>query len=65
MLSGNISHLRLPTKTLGLNISAAKKVYNNCKLCARRILKTSMNPDASKLFKLTINGNEKIDDIVT
>ena len=54
-ISGNISHLRLPIKTLGLNISAAKQVYNNCKLTVNRILKTSINPDARKLFNLTSN----------
>ena len=64
-ISGNISHLRLPTKTLGLNIIAAKQVYNNWKLTVRRILKISINPDACKLFNLTMNRNAKIDDIVT
>ena len=64
LISGNINHLRLPT--LGLKIYAAKKAsYNNCKLTVRRILKTSINPDARKLFDLTINRNAKIDDIVT
>ena len=43
-MSGNISHLHLPTKSLGLNISAAKQVYNNCKLSVRTILKTSIDP---------------------
>ena len=28
-ISGNISHLRLPTKSLGLNVSAVEQVYNN------------------------------------
>ena len=63
-ISGNISHLHLPTKSLGLNISAAKQEYNNCKLSVRRILKTSIDPDARKLFKLTMNRNAKIDDVV-
>ena len=63
-ISGNISHLHLPTKSLGLNISAAKQVYNNCKLSVRRILKTSINPDARKLFNLTMNRNAKIHDVV-
>ena len=60
-ISGNISHLHLPTKSLGLNISAAKQVYNNCKLSARRILKTSIDPDVRKLFNLTMHRNAKID----
>ena len=38
-ISSNISHLHLPTKSLGLNISAAKQVCNNSKLSVRRILK--------------------------
>ena len=63
-ISGNISHLHLPTKSLDLNISAAKQEYNNCKLSVRRILKTSIDPDARKLFKLTMNRNAKIDDVV-
>ena len=63
-ISGNISQLHLPTKSLGLNTSAAKQVYNNCKLSVRRILKTSINPDARKLFNLTMNRNAKIDDVV-
>ena len=64
-ISGNINHLRSPTKYLGLNISAAKQVYNNCKLSVWRILKTSINPDARKLFNLTMNWNAKIYDVVT
>ena len=64
-ISGNISHLCLPAKYLGLNISAAEQVYNNCKLSVRRILKTSINPDARKLFNLTMNRNAKIDDVIT
>ena len=63
-ISGNISHQHLPTKSLGLNISAAKQVYSNCKLSVQRILKTSINPDAHKLFNLTMNRNAKIDDVV-
>ena len=31
----------------------------------RRILKTSINPDARKLFNLTMNRNAKIDDVVS
>ena len=63
-ISGNRNHLHLPTKFLGLNISAAKQVYNNCKLSVRRTLKTSINPDARKLFNLTMNRNAKIDNVV-
>ena len=51
-ISDNISHLRLPTKPLGLNISAAKQVYNNCLLSRLGILKTSIDPDTGKLFNL-------------
>ena len=64
-ISGNISHLHLPTKSLGVNISAAKQVYNNCKLSVPRILKISINPDPRKLFNLTMNRNAKINDVVT
>ena len=64
-ISGNISHLHLPTKSLGLNISAAKQVYNNCKLSVRRILKTSINPDARKLFNVKMNRNTKIDVVLS
>ena len=64
-ISGNISHLHLPTRSLALNISTAKQVYSNCKLTLLRILKTSVNPDACKLFNFTINRNPKTDDIVT
>ena len=63
-ISGNISHLHLPTRSLALNISTAKQVYSNCKLTVLRILKTSVNPDACKLFNFTINRNPKTDDIV-
>ena len=38
-ISGKTSHLHLPTKSRSLNISAAKQVYNNCKLSVRGILK--------------------------
>ena len=62
-ISGNISHLCLPAKSFGLNISAAKQVCNNCKLSMRRILKTSINPGACKPFNLTMNKNAKIDDV--
>ena len=30
----------------------------------RKVLKNSINPDARKLFKLTMNRNAKIDDVV-
>ena len=64
-ISGNISRLRLPTRSLALNISAAKQAYSNCKLTVLRILKTSVNPDDCKLFNFTINRNPKTDDILT
>ena len=63
-ISGNISHLCLPAKSFQSNISGAKEVYNNCKLSVRKVLKNSINPDACKLFKLTMNRNAKIDDVV-
>ena len=62
-ISGNISYLRLPTKSLGLNISATKQVYKNCKLPVCRILKTSVNDDARKISNLIMNRNAKIDDV--
>jgi hypothetical protein len=64
-ISGNISHLCMPTKCLGLKMSTAKQIYNNCKLTVRRILKCSTNDDARQLFNLTVNNNRKIDNIVT
>ena len=63
-ISGNISHLCLPAKSFQSNMSGAKEVYNNCKLSVRKVLKNSVNPDACKLFKLTMNRNAKIDDVV-
>ena len=64
-ISGNISHLCLSTKSLDLNVSAAKQAYNSGKLSVRRILRFSINPDARKLFNLAMNRNAKIDYAVT
>ena len=49
-ISVNITYLQMPqNKLLGLNITSAKKLYNECKLSVRRILKTSPNLEARKL----------------
>ena len=62
-ISGSIRHLHLLTKTLGLNISAAKQVYNNCKLTERQILKTSIKMMPVRFS--TWQWNPQIDDIFT
>ena len=52
-ISANITHLQMPQSKLGLNITSAKKIYNECKLSVRRILKTSPNLEATKLYEIS------------
>ena len=68
-ISANITHLRMPHNKLGLNIISAKKLYSECKLSVRRILKTSPNLEARKLYETTstkhFNSDSIINKIVT
>ena len=60
-ISGNITHLRLPTKKLGMNLRSAKDIYSDCKLTVRRILMSSKNMEIKRLWKLTSGKNVKED----
>ena len=63
-ISANITHLQMPQNKLGLNITSAKKLYNECKLSVRRILKTSPNLKARKLYEITSNKHVNSDSII-
>ena len=73
-ISANITHLQIPPTKLDLNItSECKQVrtsqVNECKLSVRRILKTSPNLEARKLYEITstkhVNSDLIINKIVT
>ena len=51
-------------KKLGLNITSAKKVYNEFKLSVRRILKTSSHLEARKLYKTASTKHVNSDSII-
>ena len=59
----------MPQNKLGLNITSAKKSYNECKVSVCRILKTSPNLEVRKLYKITstkhVNSDSIINKIVT
>ena len=63
-ISANITHLQMPQNKLGLNITSAKKLCNECKLSVRRILKTSPNLKARKLYEVTSNKHVNSDSII-
>ena len=68
-ISANITHLQMPQNKLGLNITSAKKLYIECKLSVHRILKTSPNLEARKIYKITstkhVNSDTTINNIIT
>ena len=54
----------MPHNKLGLNIISAKKLYSECKLSVRRILKTSPNLEARKLYETTSTKHFNSDSII-
>ena len=59
----------MPQNKLGLNITSAKKLYNESKLLVCRILKTSSNLEARKRYEIAstkhINSDSTINKTVT
>ena len=63
-VSGNITHLTLPSRHLGINIKTAATLYNNCQISLRKILRCSINPEIRKLAEITKGKNIRYDEIV-
>ena len=57
VVSGNLTHLRLPKNKLRLNIKNLKKVYVECKVSVSQTLKLSRNEEVRTLYQLTNNNN--------
>ena len=60
----NLTHISLQSKKLGLRFTFAKKIYQQCKLSVRRILKMSKNTEIRKLYEITSNENVRSDEII-
>ena len=63
-ISANITHLQMMQKKLGLNITSAKKVYNEFKLLVCRIIKTSSHLEARKLYEIASTKHVNSDSII-
>ena len=57
-------YLSLPNKKLGMNVKAAKLIYNECKITLRRVLECFINQEARKLCQITTMKNVNSDAIV-
>ena len=60
-ISSNTTHLKLPKTKLELNIITVKQIYIECKLLTIRILKSSSNKEANKLYEITSYKNVRED----
>ena len=54
----------MPQNKLGLNITSAKKLYNESKLLVCRILKTSSNLEARKIYEIGSTEHINSDSII-
>ena len=62
--SGNITHLRLPSKSLGMNKQSLSDVSKFCRLSVRSILKRSKNNEIFQLYQLTSEKEITINSIL-
>ena len=63
-ISGNVNHLRLKVKNLGIGLQLPSDIYRYNQITVRNILKSSKNQSMRELFEITGMKNIRNDSIV-
>ena len=63
-ISGNVNHLRLKVKNLGIGLQLPSDIYRYNQITVRNILKSSKNQSMRELFEITGMKNIRNDRIV-